>query len=68
MSGAGIAAQVERQGSQGATVVQCVVCRGDIPPYAGRPVSLYGKYAHHPGQCADAADRAVKIQIGRAHV
>ena len=63
MSGAKIADQLKRQGSQGAKVVQCVVCKGDIPPYAGRPVSLYGKrYAHHPDQCLDVADRGVKLR------
>jgi len=63
VSGAKIADQLKRQGSQGAKVVQCVVCKGDIPPYAGRPVSLYGKrYAHHPDQCLDVADRGVKLR------
>jgi hypothetical protein len=58
-----IADQLNRQGSQGAKVVQCVVCKGDIQPFAGRPVSLYGKrYAHHPDQCLDVAERDVKLR------
>jgi hypothetical protein len=63
MSTIKIADQLKRNGSQGAKVVQCVVCKGDIPPYAGRPVSLVGKrYAHHPGQCADVAERNAAIR------
>ena len=47
-----ITGQLARQGSQGSKVVQCVACKGDIQPYAGRPVSLYSnRYAHHPGDC-----------------
>lgn len=57
-----IADQVKRQGSQGAKVVQCVVCKGDIQPYAGRPVSVYSKrYAHHPGQCVDTKARNATV-------
>ena len=58
-----IADQIKRHGSQGAKVVQCVACKGDIQPYAGRPVSLIGKrYAHHPGQCVDEAERASQVR------
>ena len=38
-----IAEQLKRHGSQGGQTVQCVACKGDIQPYAGRPVSLHGK-------------------------
>ena len=63
MSAASIAEQLKRQGSQGGKVVQCVACKGDIQPYAGRPVSLYGKrFAHHPGQCRDAAERSATVR------
>jgi hypothetical protein len=55
------AAQIERQGSQGSKIVPCVACGGDIQPYAGRPVSL-SRYAHHPGQCADAAERSATVR------
>ena len=62
MSAAPIADQLKRQGSQGAKVVRCAVCKGDIQAYAGRPVSLYGqRYAHHPGQCKDAAERSTAL-------
>ena len=58
-----IAAQLERQGSQGAKVVQCVQCQGDIPPFAGRPVSVSSKrYAHHPGQCASTGARSATVR------
>jgi hypothetical protein len=54
-TGAKSTARLEGQGSQGAKVVQCVQCQGDIPPFAGRLVSLVSKrYAHHPGQCTNA--------------
>jgi hypothetical protein len=58
-----IADQLKRHGSQGAKTVQCVVCRGDIPPYAGRPVSLHtNRFAHHPGQCQDDAERRATVR------
>jgi hypothetical protein len=58
-----IADQLKRHGSQGAKVVTCVVCKGDIAPYAGRPVSLYSKrFAHHPGQCVDEHERAAQLR------
>jgi hypothetical protein len=58
-----IADQLKRHGSQGAKVVQCAACHGDIQPYAGQPVSLIGKlYAHHPGQCAGASERASQVR------
>jgi hypothetical protein len=58
-----IAEQLKRHGSQGATIVQCVACHGDIPAYAGRPVSLYSKrYAHHPGQCRDGEERSATVR------
>jgi hypothetical protein len=54
-----IADQCKRHGSQGGKVVQCIRCKGDIPPYAGRKVAeLRETYAHHPGQCTDAGERA----------
>jgi hypothetical protein len=63
MSNVKITDQLKRHGSQGSKVVQCVVCRGDIQPYAGRPVSLVSKrYAHHPGQCLDESERAVQLR------
>jgi hypothetical protein len=53
-----IADQLKSHGSQGSKVVQCVICKGDIQPYAGRPVSLYSnRYAHHPGQCQGSETR-----------
>ncbi len=61
--GAASISQLERQGSQGAKVVQCVQCKGDIQPYAGRLVSLVSKrYAHHPGQCANAGARSAAVR------
>ncbi len=58
-----VTAELERQGSQGAKVVQCVQCKGDIQPYAGRLVSTRGKrYAHHPGQCTDAGPRSTTVR------
>jgi hypothetical protein len=53
----------DRPKSNGSKVAQCVMCRTDIQAYAGRAISLYGsKFAHHPGQCADAADRQAKLR------
>ena len=58
-----VAARLEHQGSQGAKVVQCVQCKGDIQPFAGRLVSLVSKrYAHHPGQCANAGARSATVR------
>jgi len=58
-----IAAQLKERGSNGSKVVRCVACDGEIQPYAGRPVSLIGgRFAHHPGQCPDAGDRAVTVR------
>lgn len=63
MSASTIADQLKRHGSQGAKVVQCVTCKGDIQPYAGCPVSLYsGRFAHHPGQCRDAEERSATVR------
>ena len=42
--------------SQGGKVVACARCNGDIQPYTGREVA-HGKFSHHPGQCADVAER-----------
>jgi hypothetical protein len=53
-----IAEMCEKHGSQGGKAVTCVRCSTDIPPYAGRRVAAYSdRYAHHPGQCADAQRR-----------
>jgi hypothetical protein len=71
VSGVTIAEQLKRHGSQGAKVVQCVACQGDIQPFAGRPVSLVGKrFAHHPGQCVDAGERnaAVREMAGQGEL
>lgn len=58
-----IEAQLKDRPSQGGKVVQCVQCKGDIPPYAGRLVSLVSKrYAHHPGQCTNAGARSVTVR------
>jgi hypothetical protein len=58
-----VTAQLERHGSNGSKVVQCVACGADIQPYAGRPVSLVSKrWAHHPGQCLDEAERATQLR------
>jgi hypothetical protein len=58
-----IADQLKRQGSQGAKVVTCVVCKGDIQPFAGRPVSFRSKfYAHHPGQCDNDHERNSELR------
>jgi hypothetical protein len=58
-----VADQCKRHGSQGGKVVQCVRCKGDIPPYAGRKVAAYrDAYAHHPGQCTDAEERSVTLR------
>ena len=55
--------QLKRHSSNGSKVVVCVSCAGDIQPFAGRPVSLIGsRYAHHPGQCVDHAQRAVQVR------
>jgi hypothetical protein len=55
--------QLKRHSSNGSKVVQCVSCHGDIQPYSGRPVALIGsKYAHHPGQCVDHAERAAQVR------
>jgi hypothetical protein len=59
----------KRHGSQGAKVVRCVRCGGDIPDYAGRRVAeLRETYAHHPGQCTDTHERqaAVRQVAGQA--
>jgi hypothetical protein len=58
-----IADQLKRHGSNGAKVVTCVVCHGNVQPYAGRPVSLYsGRFAHHPGQCVDTDARNATVR------
>src|SRR6516162_10092631 len=63
MAASTIADQLKRHSSQGSKVVSCVACHGDIQPFAGRPVSLIGKlYAHHPGQCAGADERASQVR------
>lgn len=59
----------KRHGSQGAKVVRCIRCGGDIPEYAGRRVAeLRETYAHHPGQCQDTHERqaAVRQVAGQA--
>lgn len=56
-----ITEQLKRRGSQGSKVVQCAACGGDIQPYSGRPVSLLGQFAHHPGQCPDHGERLARI-------
>jgi hypothetical protein len=39
------------------------MCGGDVQPYAGRAISLYGaRFAHHPGQGADSAERAARVR------
>jgi hypothetical protein len=50
-----------KNGSQGGKVASCVRCSGDIQPYAGREVAD-GRYAHHPGQCQDAAGREAQVR------
>jgi hypothetical protein len=63
MAASTIADQLKRHSSQGSKVVSCVACHGDIQPFAGRPVSLIGmQYAHHPGQCAGADERASQVR------
>lgn len=58
-----VAEQLKRHSSNGAKVVTCIACHGDIQPFAGRPVSLVGsKYAHHPGQCAGDGERAAQVR------
>ena len=58
-----IGAQLKDRPSQGGKSVQCVACKGEIPPYAGRQVSLIGnRYAHQAGQCADAGARTVTVR------
>jgi hypothetical protein len=58
-----IADQLKRHSSNSSKVVTCVACRADIQPYSGRPVSLISStYAHHPGQCADTAERAGQVR------
>jgi hypothetical protein len=58
-----IAAQLERHSSNGSKVAECVACHGEIQPYTGRPVSLYSKrFAHQPGQCRDAGERAAQVR------
>ena len=55
--------QLKRHSSNSSKVVQCVSCHGDVQPYSGRPVALIGsKYAHHPGQCVDHAERAAQVR------
>jgi hypothetical protein len=56
MKGQTTAERCKRHGSQGAKVVRCVRCSGDIQPFAGRKVSeLREQYVHQPGQCTDHA-------------
>lgn len=44
--------------------VPCARCAGTIAAYAGRPLSEYGsRFVHHPGQCADAHERASKVRL-----
>ncbi len=58
-----IEAQLKGRPSQGGKSVQCVQCKGEIPPYAGRLMSLIGeRYAHHPGQCTDAGARSLTVR------
>jgi hypothetical protein len=57
------AERCKRHGSQGDKTVRCAKCKGDIPPYAGVKVAeLRETYVHHPGQCADAAERAETLR------
>lgn len=58
-----IEAQLKDRPSQGGKSVQCVQCKTEIPPYAGRQVSLIGnRYAHHPGQCTNAGARSAAVR------
>jgi hypothetical protein len=58
-----IADQCKAHGSQGAKVVRCVRCGGNIQPYAGRRVAAYSdRYAHHWGQCQDQAEREAALR------
>lgn len=45
-----------RPESNGSKEATCVRCETTIAPYAGRKVSDT-RFAHHPGQCADVAER-----------
>ena len=59
--------RTDRPRSNGSKLVTCAMCSGDVQPYAGRALSLYGsKFAHHPGQCADSADRSAEVR-SQAH-
>src|SRR5271169_4176846 len=58
-----IADQIKRMSSNGSKPATCVRCKGEIQPYAGRPVALIsGHYAHHPGQCQDTAEREARVR------
>jgi hypothetical protein len=50
-----------RPESNGSKEATCVRCDSTIQPYAGREVA-HRKYAHHPGQCADAGERDVQVR------
>jgi hypothetical protein len=55
--------RTDRPRSNGNKLVTCAQCGADIQPYAGRAMSLYGsRFVHHPGQCADVADRQAKLR------
>jgi hypothetical protein len=45
--------------SNGSKATTCARCKGEIPPYAGVAVNEFRNgFTHHPGQCADAAERS----------
>lgn len=49
--------------SNGGKTVTCVRCSGDIPPYAGVAANTHStRFVHHPGQCADTAERESAIR------
>jgi hypothetical protein len=59
--------RTDKPRSNGSKGVTCAKCQGDIPPYAGVALSLYGsKFTHHPGQCADAHERSAQLRA-QAH-
>lgn len=62
-----MAKRTDRPRSNGSKGAVCVKCVGDIQPYAGVALSAYGsKFTHHPGQCADAAERSAQLR-SQAH-
>jgi hypothetical protein len=54
-------AKADKPQSNGSKEVICIRCAATIAPYAGREVA-HRRYAHHPGQCADQAERETTVR------